>query len=134
MSKKYIRMAMREAKKARHRQHFLGAVLLRGSNPIAVAHNFSHIHAEEAVIGRAWKSGTVGTTLVVVRVRKNGDLANSKPCKMCQSLLLVAGVKKVIYSDNSGQIQTIRLTDINPHVDLAALHRKDLFLFGERGS
>lgn len=111
----YMKMAIREALKARHKQHGHGAVLLKGGKPVAVAHNHSHVHAEHAVINRAHRVGTEGATIVVIRVRKDGTIGMSKPCDKCVSRLISAGIKKVIYSDTDGSMKTLRLqkTEVN---------------------
>lgn len=104
-----IKLAVKEAKKARHKQHRLGAVLMRGGKPIAASHNFAHVHAEHATLNRAWRSDTEGCTLFVARVRKDGSLGMAKPCKLCMERLVEAGIKKVTYSNKDGQLETIKL-------------------------
>ena len=42
--------------------------------------------------------------IIVVRKNKSGDLANSKPCKMCLEFIRHAGIKTVYYSDSNGNI------------------------------
>jgi deoxycytidylate deaminase len=110
----HLRLALREASKARHPQHRHGALLLRGGNVIARAHNFSHLHAEEAVIGRAWRSKIKGTTLVVIRVTRGGQLSMSKPCERCLSLIAAAGVRKVIYTNNVGELEESLVDQLKP--------------------
>jgi tRNA(Arg) A34 adenosine deaminase TadA len=105
----YLKLAIREATKARHKQHNHGAVLIRGGKPVAVGHNHSHIHAEHAALNRAWRHGTEGGTLVVIRVRKDGTIGMSRPCEMCVNRLISAGIKKVIYSDSDGSLKSFKL-------------------------
>lgn len=105
-----INIAMKEAAKARHRQHKFGAVLFRGGRVLQSSHNFSHIHAEHAVLNRAWRQDVDGATILVIRMRKNGTLGLAKPCKLCMKRLAQAGVKKVIYSNNFGQLETFKLS------------------------
>lgn len=104
----HVRLAVKEAAKARHR-HRLGAVLLKGGKPIAVAHNFSYIHAEHAAIGRAWRNSIEGCTIVVVRVRRNGKLGMARPCPNCMERLIDAGIRKIIYSDFDGNMREEKL-------------------------
>lgn len=109
-------MAVKEAKKARHKQHGHAAILLKGGRPVAVAHNHSHIHAEHAVITRAWRTGTEGATVMVIRLRKDGTIGMSKPCPQCMTRMVGAGIKKVIYSDNDGNLKQLKLptrSDVN---------------------
>ena len=62
----------------------------------------AHIHAElDAVI----KNGEVDYsqyTMVVMRIKKNGTIANSKPCLGCQHVLKQVGFKSVFYSTEYG--------------------------------
>lgn len=104
-----MKIILKEAKKARHRQHRFGAVLIRGGKPIEAAHNHSFIHAEHAVLNRAWRSDIDGSTIVVARLRKDGSLGMAKPCDLCMSRLIEAGVRKVVYTNNVGELETMRL-------------------------
>lgn len=104
-----IKLAVKEAQKARHKQHRLGAILMRAGKPIAASHNFAHVHAEHAVLNRAWRSDIEGCTLVVARVRKDGSLAMAKPCDLCMNRMIEAGIKKVVYSNREGKMETIKL-------------------------
>lgn len=113
-----IKTAIKEASKARHRQHKFGAVLLKGGKPIQSSHNFSHIHAEHAVLNRAWRQDVEGSTILVIRMRKNGTLGLAKPCKLCMERLAQAGVRKVIYSNNLGQLETVKLSSKKPNTYL----------------
>lgn len=105
-----IHLAIRAALKARHRNHRLGAILIKGGNIISVGWNISFKHAEHMAIDRAWRSDIEGCTIMVVRVRKNGSLGMAKPCETCMARLIDAGIKKVIYSTNDGQLETTKLS------------------------
>lgn len=104
-----ISLAIREASRARHKQHRLGAVLLKGGKPVASAHNFDRTHAEVAAMDRVWKSELQGLTILVVRARKGGGLGMAKPCPDCMEKLVAAGIKKVVYSDDDGNLVTVRI-------------------------
>jgi len=58
--------------------------------------------AEAFAIGKAANAIGVNALkkckLVIVRVDKNGNIANSKPCKACQKLIKSVGIKKVEYT------------------------------------
>ena len=61
------------------------------------------IHAERAVVKRLGDISQLdGCVLLVVRVNKQGELRNSKPCADCQKFLEKCmreyGLRKVIYS------------------------------------
>lgn len=101
-------MAIKEAAKARH-HHQLAAILVRGGKIISIAHNHSHVHAEHAALNRAWRSGTDGATMYVIRVKRSSSIGLAKPCKMCIDRMVQAGVRKVVYTDNDGNFHTMKL-------------------------
>ncbi len=117
-----IKIALREATKARHHQHKFGAVLLRGGKPIVACHNFDFVHAEHAVINRAWRNDIVGATLLVIRVRKDGSLGMAKPCELCMNRLIQAGIKKVTYSNVIGVLESIKLGSMSSSKDYLEYH------------
>lgn len=49
-----------------------------------------------------------GQTLYVTRMRRNGSIGLAKPCKDCQKAITLAGIKRVIYTDQDGAWQTWR--------------------------
>ena len=51
--------------------------------------------------------------IIVVRQNKSGDLANSKPCKMCLDFIRHSGIKTVYYSDSNGNIIKNKSCDIS---------------------
>lgn len=67
-----------------------------------------HICAE---LDACLKAGDVDFTLytmLVIRIKKDGSLGMSKPCPGCQHLLKSLGIKSVMYSDESGEIVSLR--------------------------
>lgn len=50
-----------------------------------------------------------GDTLIVVRILKNGQLSESKPCNKCLAFAKDYGIKKIYYSTWSGEIRLIKL-------------------------
>lgn len=111
----YFNLARIESLKVDFRAR-IGAVLVRQSKPISIGRNkprkthplvskynkLKTIHAEcDCIIGLD-RHLAENTTLYVYRENKSGDLANSKPCIMCQSLLRDVGVKKVYYTITHG--------------------------------
>lgn len=76
-----------------------GRVISRGVNslkPIAPQDNKYSTHAEAAAIRNAGKH-TKGATIYSARVACN-RLGNAKPCKKCELLIRLAGIKEVVYS------------------------------------
>lgn len=61
------------------------------------------IHAERAVVKRLGDVSQLrGCVMIVVRVNKEGELLNSKPCSECERFLFKCmneyGLRKVVYS------------------------------------
>lgn len=60
------------------------------------------IHAEMNVLAGLPKKVTKGADIYIVRVRSDGQLSNSKPCKVCAALIQNAGIRRIFYSvDNN---------------------------------
>lgn len=93
------------------------AIVLKGRKPIVIGVNKakSHpaikkfpygkhesIHAELDACIKLGMTDCSDYTMFVVRIRKDGSLANSKPCKGCQFVLNQLNFKKVIYSADNG--------------------------------
>ena len=85
----------------------------RGFNSTEVhgglARNYGYaggIHAEVAALKGIQKADTV----LVVRVRReDGKMSMSAPCARCRKYLKDRGIKKVVYSNWSGEIEEMRL-------------------------
>jgi len=58
------------------------------------------LHAEQHAIIRAGLDNCQGLDLYIARVRKNNDLAMSKPCSVCVKLIYDVSIKNVYYSTN----------------------------------
>lgn len=59
------------------------------------------IHAElDALIGADY-ANIRGSTIYVVRRKKNMDFGLARPCASCEALLKSYGIKKVVYSINA---------------------------------
>lgn len=100
------------ALKSNHRQHHMAAMLMRGGKVVEVFTNNDHIHAEHAVLNRSWRSGADNGTMVVVRVKADGTFGMAKPCKLCVARMVNAGVKKVVYTNTTGEVEIMKLTKV----------------------
>jgi deoxycytidylate deaminase len=123
---RYIELAMRIAGQTEFREYKHGAVLVRGGTVLntscnknkykAWANRFrkkqsghATVHAEIGAILGLDRSITEGATIYVVRVGRDGCLRNSKPCPMCEAAMQFVGVKKVVYSNENGGIESMRI-------------------------
>jgi tRNA(Arg) A34 adenosine deaminase TadA len=55
------------------------------------------------------RSVTQGATVYTARVNKEGSARMSKPCPMCENAMRHVGIKRVVYTDRSGRIETMTL-------------------------
>lgn len=97
--------------------HKHGSVLVKGGSIIKIGYNsrtFSKVanilscdsiamvkcrkHAEIVAISYISREVIQSSVLYVCRVRSNNDLAFSKPCPMCTSVLKRLGVKRIYYT------------------------------------
>ena len=60
-------------------------------------------HAEMACL-RAIGGDARGATFYVARVNRSGEERMSKPCSYCQTHLIAAGVKRVVYTIDSEMV------------------------------
>jgi deoxycytidylate deaminase len=65
------------------------------------------LHAEAAALRRA--PCAKGATLYVVRLGSEGEYRESMPCDRCQSLMRRLGVRKCVFSTETGDIRTLML-------------------------
>ena len=65
---------------------------------------YPYLHAETDLISRLWGKYYIDNNLkiVVIRLNRNGELRNSKPCRRCDKILQALGVTKVWWSVNDG--------------------------------
>lgn len=66
--------------------------------------SYPYLHAETDLISRIWGKHYIDSSLkiVLVRLNKNGELRNSKPCLKCQQILDALEIDKVFWSINNG--------------------------------
>ena len=104
-----LRKAVKLAGKARHHSHKHAALVYKSGALVAQGVNHDEVHAEVQALKKLWPSERRDTTVVSIRMTRGGVLGMAKPCIACEAYMREAGVKKVIYSDNDGQMQTMRL-------------------------
>jgi len=67
-------------------------------------HQKVDIHAELSVCMKSGKENLKDYEMVVLRVDRKGNLANSKPCCGCQSVIKQFNIGEVWYSDSKGEV------------------------------
>lgn len=73
----------------------------------------SSVHAELDAIFKAERKNPdllKGSTLVVYREDKEGNMTSARPCPMCMEKIRSVGVKKIAYSTKEGMV-TEKVTD-----------------------
>lgn len=116
-----FRMAAKQAKKSPHKQHKLGAVIVKGSRILSVGYNSlrpssllgTHtLHAEAAAVLKLLKarrlSDLAGAEMYVTRFTRGGAVGIARPCIKCQQLLHSVGIRNCYYSTDSKQIGVMK--------------------------
>lgn len=70
------------------------------------------MHAEVRAVLNKPRSATEGCDIYVVRLSSDGkSLRMAKPCAMCQEVLKRAGIRRVFYSTNGSEINSLHLSE-----------------------
>lgn len=104
----------------RNSDYSLGACIAKSNKIVSVGwnrmkthtrsrHKYKWLHAEMDAIIRA-REDLKGSTMYVVRVRKNGTIGRSMPCKECMGWIHEVGIKKVIFCDEKGNFLELKPT------------------------
>lgn len=98
----------------------VGAAIFRGPCLISIGWNIGRTHPKSrtrnncqhaefsALIGTT-KSAIAGCDIFVVRVSKLNNLRMAKPCDFCSRLIGAAGIRRVYFTDHSGNINSYRV-------------------------
>lgn len=114
-----LKKARTESLKSDHYQYKLGAAVvrngkiissgynhLRKTNPQIISigrSNFKTVHAEmDCIFKLKNKELLKGATIFVYREKKDGTLGCARPCPICFNFLAFYGIKKIIYSTDTG--------------------------------
>ena len=98
---KYFQLAAKVAVKSDDRRHYrIGAVGVRDDGTIVSSSNTECHHPQRFAHAEARlvKKLDQGSVVYVVRILRNGQFVNAKPCLNCQASLRRRGVKRVVYS------------------------------------
>lgn len=114
-----FRIAARQAKRSQHRQHRLGAVIVKGGNILSTGFNSIRpskilgtktLHAEADAVLQLLKQRRLhdlaGSEIYVTRFTKAGQVGMAKPCEACQRLITSVGIKRVHYTNDLGDTVT----------------------------
>lgn len=109
-----IKQAIRVANASQYRWKH-GAVVVRGGRVIGFAPNkFRNApevdaanvtdHAEAAIIRELLKNypDLRGGVIYIARINKSGDVRMSRPCVNCMKLIVDAGIKEIVYTNEVG--------------------------------
>jgi tRNA(Arg) A34 adenosine deaminase TadA len=128
---KGLQLAYREAMRSsgvggpKRTAYRIGACLMRGDEVLEVRHNsykthpylakltqYPHLHAESHCMLAHGIDRCHGTTMYVVRVLRDGSVANAKPCEVCYGIMLDLGVRLCYYTENRDRIGIMRFQPI----------------------
>lgn len=105
-SERILELAVEQAKKSCHSKFHHGCVLMKNGKVLSTGYNRDTFrgraseHAEEAALRDVNLRDSRGSTMLIVRVRADGTLGHSQPCKRCMNILMKRGVSKIIYSSS----------------------------------
>jgi tRNA(Arg) A34 adenosine deaminase TadA len=125
-TRRYFELARNLALKSSYGKIKHGAILVKGGNVFSGSPNkenynafgsrFRHpdrgpatLHAELGCILGMSRNVTQGATVYVARVSTTGEFRMSKPCEMCHAALKHVGIRRVIYTKNSEEIESYKL-------------------------
>ena len=64
-------------------------------------------HAEIRCIRKTPKTKLMNSVMYVWRINRKGVICASRPCKICETNIRKAGIKRVFFINQSGQIDSI---------------------------
>ena len=77
--------------------------------------------------GIFYEPNTKKIDLVVIRINKNGDMCNSRPCYNCLNMMRIVNIRKVYYSVNATDIICESVKDmISIQISSVSLHLEKL--------
>jgi deoxycytidylate deaminase len=114
-----IKKARKESRKSDHTKHKLGASIVKNGKIISSGFNHHRktnpqikaiggcelktVHAEmDSIFKLKNKELLKGSTVAVYREKKDGSLGCARPCPICMNFLRFYGVKKIIYTTETG--------------------------------
>ena len=114
MKTRFFELARKSSKKSLHKQHKIGAVLVKKNRILSIGFNkplkthplstasYQTVHAELDAILNANKKDVEGATIYVYREDFYGNIKIAKPCEHCERLLKLFKIKEVCFTVNNG--------------------------------
>ena len=117
-----FRVASKEAKKSKHKQHKLGAVIEKNGRVLSTGYNQLRpsaylntptLHAEASAILKLLKErrlhDLLNSDLYVIRYTRGGSVGCSRPCPDCLRLCMAVGIRRIHYIGSDNHTQTLKL-------------------------
>lgn len=117
-----FRIAEKEALKSQHRQHRLGAVIVKGGRILSSGFNSLRpssmlktdtLHAEASAILKLLKERRqhelVGSSIFVTRFTRGGRIGLALPCDDCFNLIQSVGIRKIFYTKDDGSTEELKV-------------------------
>jgi len=115
----HIKLAKKIANQSDSPRFRHGAILVKGATIISASCNKNRfnsfgakfrkrdwgkatLHAELGALLNIERKKTEGAIMYCVRINAQGHFRLAKPCHMCEAAMKYCGVKRVIYSTNTG--------------------------------
>jgi deoxycytidylate deaminase len=100
--------------------HMHGAVIWKKGKIIGAGYNYHlaaptptqrqiSIHSEKDCLNGLHSNQIFNSSVLTVRVAKNGDMLNGQPCKGCKKLLKRKGIKKIYWFDSEAHLSVTYL-------------------------
>lgn len=113
MKDSYLRICKKVASFSDHHSHKMAALVTKGNKILSTGfnkmkthplspHPFKSCHAEFMAIKLLDEKALKGSTIFIYRQNKLGILANSRPCPSCMQLIIDSGIKKIVYTHETG--------------------------------
>jgi len=80
------------------------------THPKTIKYSYCHsvgIHSELSAVLKLGKENCSNYTFVNVRLKKDGTVGSSKPCKGCQDLLNQVGYKSIFFTTDQGNFDHV---------------------------
>lgn len=109
----YLQLAAETAiSRMDQRHHRLAAIGIRSDGTVVRSSNgptpepCRHTHAEYKLSRKL----DYGATVIVIRLKRDGTFGMARPCGSCRKILISKRVKKVYFTNHSGDIESMDLT------------------------